>query len=552
MKWEMKKHTLLQLVLILFLANDPQLHSQKNKTTLNDHSGQITYKRLEHYYSDSRTDNLSTSNPNFKSGSLSANYRLVRTDGYILDEASNLEGKAVPLYLYYSDVRKDHFTTATPEGIRDAEGAGYRKVGVEGYVLKSVSPKYEHLYSPLWLYYHGTRMDNFTIATPNGARAAKRAGYRAVRIEGYIRIEKPANLVPIDKAPEGNEVFDESLHLSELKPIKKINYIRQYPADQDNNWSDNLQGVTHDANNWYFTQLTKLWKFPFSHDLAKKLNGPNPSQNIYQINIPKELSELGYNHFSDLDFFDGYLFVPIEAPETSVTKFTRTFPFISTFITKPRPLILVYDADDLQYIGNFELEKQSNAGWCAIHPITKELYTSNTHIDPNSSDQKIFRYFLDFDRLKKEGEVVLKFINYFELYNESGNTKLNIKKHMQGGDFSEDGHYLFLVNGTNKASRERDGGVWVFDSKTGRKFTKSFSTRSDFGTFNNTKTYINEDFRYQYDAGGTTQEEPEGITVGNVDGKGDTSIKGQLHVILLDNNLVADDGVYFKHYQIVK
>ena len=103
---------------------DSQLHSQKNKTTLNDNSSQITFGPLEHY-SDSRTDNLSTTNPKFKSGALSTNYRFVRTDGYILNEASNLEGKAVPLYLYYSDARKGYFTTATPEVIRDPEAARY-------------------------------------------------------------------------------------------------------------------------------------------------------------------------------------------------------------------------------------------------------------------------------------------------------------------------------------------------------------------------------------------------------------------------------------------
>jgi hypothetical protein len=38
------------------------------------------------------------------------------------------------LKLYYSDERQDNFTTATPEGIADAQAAGYRFVRTEGWV----------------------------------------------------------------------------------------------------------------------------------------------------------------------------------------------------------------------------------------------------------------------------------------------------------------------------------------------------------------------------------------------------------------------------------
>jgi hypothetical protein len=40
----------------------------------------------------------------------------------------------VPLRLYYSDERRDNFTTATDQGRRDAEAAGYRFVRFEGYI----------------------------------------------------------------------------------------------------------------------------------------------------------------------------------------------------------------------------------------------------------------------------------------------------------------------------------------------------------------------------------------------------------------------------------
>ncbi|WP_026449839.1 hypothetical protein [Aequorivita capsosiphonis] len=167
----------------------------------NDYNpAQISYRPLDHFWSSSRTDNYSTANSEAKIGALRTNYRFVRTDGYILDEPSNVEGEAVPLYLYYSDTRKDNFITSTAEGIRAAENDGYRKVRIEGYVLKTVKPEYQHLYKPLWLFYHDTRKDNFTIATPAGIRVAEAGGYRKVRVEGYVSITSRNNAIIHDVA----------------------------------------------------------------------------------------------------------------------------------------------------------------------------------------------------------------------------------------------------------------------------------------------------------------------------------------------------------------
>ena len=44
-----------------------------------------------------------------------------------------------------------------------------------------------------------------------------------------------------------------------------VKFEKNYPKDRENGWSDELQGVTTDDSNWYFTQIGRLWKFPFSH-----------------------------------------------------------------------------------------------------------------------------------------------------------------------------------------------------------------------------------------------------------------------------------------------
>lgn len=153
-------------------------------------------KALEHYWNGSRKDNFTTATTTGKNNALRGGYKFVRVDGYVLNKSTSTEGQAVPLYLYYSSARKDNFTTATQEGIRAAEAAGYRRAGIEGYVLKTVKAPYRKLYKPLWLYYSPTRKDNFVTATKQGMAAAEAGGYRKVRIEGYIRIDNYSNLAP--------------------------------------------------------------------------------------------------------------------------------------------------------------------------------------------------------------------------------------------------------------------------------------------------------------------------------------------------------------------
>jgi hypothetical protein len=43
----------------------------------------------------------------------------------------------MPLKLYYSGTRQDNFTTATSEGIRSAEAAGYGYIRIEGYLFNA-------------------------------------------------------------------------------------------------------------------------------------------------------------------------------------------------------------------------------------------------------------------------------------------------------------------------------------------------------------------------------------------------------------------------------
>lgn len=88
----------------------------------------------------------------------------------------------MPLKLFWSAERGDNFTTATPEGERDAIAANYVEARVEGHVYRNALAGT----LPLKLFWSSARGDNFTSAAPEGEQAALAAGYLFVRTEGYV------------------------------------------------------------------------------------------------------------------------------------------------------------------------------------------------------------------------------------------------------------------------------------------------------------------------------------------------------------------------------
>lgn len=135
------------------------------------------YTGLYLYYSNDRKDNFSTATINGIQAATGAGYRLVRKQGCIL--TNKLPG-TVPLKLYWHGGRGDNFTTATGAG--DAQRAGYQFVRTLGYIYTSPNNNT----APLRLHWSAARGDNFVSSTSQGASAANAAGYRSVRNEGYI------------------------------------------------------------------------------------------------------------------------------------------------------------------------------------------------------------------------------------------------------------------------------------------------------------------------------------------------------------------------------
>jgi hypothetical protein len=307
-------------------------------------------------------------------------------------------------------------------------------------------------------------------------------------------------------------------------------YINNYPKDREPGWSDNLQGVANDESNWFFTQDARLWKFPVEYDLNRKISLPPfvsykdihkfLPKGVHMVGVPDQLD--GYNHFGDLDYYQGYLFAPIYKKGSKKT-----------------PYIIVFRASDLSYVSSAPIKPF--AGWCAINPLNGLLYTSESEVRTHGSDYRIYRYEIDFDKLRAKRMDFLKEYtrDRFSLSDEKGNP-ITLKS-MQGGVFSKTGCF-YTVNGYCEDTAGSETGIMVFDSRTGRRISRS-------------KNGGNAPFNFEFHPGPkhVCKEEPEGITIWDVDvlKQRPPGISGQLHVIMIDNwPYTSDDDLYFKHYKI--
>lgn len=375
----------------------------------------------------------------------------------------------------------------------------------------------EELETPLALTVPGEDQDILHIALllPNGQALDAAGTLSGARPRGVNPALLSAAQIQMAVLQQGPVIRD---HRTAPALFSRIDYLGNYPSHRSPGWSSELQGLAHDSGNWFLTQKSRLWKFPVAHDLNRQVAGPDPSRGILSVGIPTGLQQMGYNHFGDLDQYGGFLFIPLEGSQT--------------------PRIAVFRAHDLSFVGSFVLSGQRKAGWCALRAESDGLYlyTSNDVIDQSNP---IFRYRVDLSRLGATPGAAFQFANHAALY--QGNALLGIKPYLQGGEFSPDGSHLFLVNGKDSDFNPRDGGIWVF-----RGTPLQFVTKS-------THTPNSGSFFYEFHPGWDKYEEPEGLTFWDLDGRGAPGLPGgQLHVILLDNDVTSGDEIYIKHYRLVR
>lgn len=286
-------------------------------------------------------------------------------------------------------------------------------------------------------------------------------------------------------------------------------FLGDYPHEANPGWHEEAQGVAHDRDNWFITQGSPgssfLWKIPVTHDL-RSVSPSAPGVRRISIGSVPQLVNARYNDFGDLECYEfegqGYVFVSLE---------DSSFRVLSA--------VGVFKADTLEFV-DFEVVRhggEEHAPWAALDP-TGNVYTSNclgvSAITKNS---------VDWRALKDRGELALTPQPAVSLLDEQGNP-LTLSHCVQGGVISPSGQLLYLVV----------DGIHVFDLSTRRRVM-----RSRKGVY---------PFNYNYDDSFGTAEEPEGVTIWDLDDGRAPGIRGQLHVLLLDNDGTNADDVYLKHY----
>jgi hypothetical protein len=197
-----------------------------------------------------------------------------------------------------------------------------------------------------------------------------------------------------------------------------------YPRYQPAPWADDVvQGIAHDQEYWYLTSTQRIWKSPLHEPLARsRVSGVVPFEGRY-------------SHLGDPDFHDGVLFVPLEGDRLGGP------PAIGAL----RP--------DLSPIGIQELHGAGHAPWCAVHPQTGRLYTS----DFSTDRVQVFRVEVSADHfgLIHERDLALTYTDGPDPRPLRGRVP-----HIQGGVLSASGKLYLSTN-------HRKTGIVVFDAETG-------------------------------------------------------------------------------------
>jgi hypothetical protein len=286
-----------------------------------------------------------------------------------------------------------------------------------------------------------------------------------------------------------------------------------YPTNSSPPWADIVQGVTHDANNWYLVSQYGIRKLPVEHDIDD-----HDDSHYVKAPIPNELYQgaKGWDHLGSPDYAAGKVYVPLEHSTHG-----------------DLPYVVVY-GEDLHTIAYAQLPYPNptrEAPWVAINPIDGLLYTSDWNIVGNGTGapvNPIRKY-----RIVWTSPTTVRFdlVGYQILVDESGQPLSMFK--IGGGAFSRKGHlYLSTDLGRYEScpagapAVDCRGGVWAFDENGKRRST----------------TYVD------YDR--SARQELEGLTLWDLDDGRAPNMFGELHLMMGKADTFWYKTVFFKHYEL--
>lgn len=321
-------------------------------------------------------------------------------------------------------------------------------------------------------------------------------------------------------------------------------YLGNNPDEGNPGWHEEAQGLAHDADFWYvaqnppvtisppstFTGGPRLWRIPVTHNLGSGASCGSGGVSCGRL-IDTPLFTHGYNHYGDPDFYEfngrGYLLMPIENGDQG-------------------PGVALFRADaSLAFLAFAPFPGQTHAGWVAVDPSGLLLSSEGESVT------QFNRFYLDWAAFQASGEhdFLLEPRLPILLQDESG-AALELLG-AQGGEYSDDGQLLYFSNGYGDLS-EASWGVHAFETLT--------ASGPQCGSAGDPCTVARRlershngpgGFAYEFNHSSTVREEPEGLTFWDLDADGRApGLRGQLHVVLLDNDALSADDVYVKHYRL--
>ena len=328
-------------------------------------------------------------------------------------------------------------------------------------------------------------------------------------------------------------------------------YLGDYPLGDDgegreNGWSDEVQGVAHDASSWFFTQKDRLLKFPVGFDLYTNIDPSDPPAGVVTRSIGALFGD--FDHLGDIDHFRGYLFVPLEGDSRAIA---------------------VVRASDLSVV-DIDPVDQQNVGWVAVDRLGGFLYTSGVNVgaEEGGDPAPVYRYPLNFDALVRFNNLSLGPRQEIVLEEPNGEILSPPLRVTQGGVFSPLGDFYFSNGDADSPPGDSPGipglippgvrgGIHVFSPphEQDGQLRMRMITESTNGSGS---------FNFEYHPGGDefglggTHEEPEGIDWWDRGFPPESpGITGRLHALLLDNDGFFesgdpgdDDDLIFKHYEV--
>jgi hypothetical protein len=223
------------------------------------------------------------------------------------------------------------------------------------------------------------------------------------------------------------------------------------------------------------------------------------------------LSSEGYDHLGDPEYYNfggkGYVLVPVErtGDDGPVAR-----------------AVAAFDAATLEYIAHAPIPGQIHGSWLAVD-LQGNVYSSE-YDDVTA----INKFGLDWKALSntENPRLILSSPTLIPLF--GGDQSRVTIQNVQGGVVSPSGELLYVVA----------DGIHVFDLGSGTRIQSS----------TNGNGYFNYEFHPEWYSG---REEPEGLTIWDLDDGRAPGIRGQLHAILRDNDTpqsLDSNEVYLKHY----